>query len=413
MTCPACKDKPVDKPCGTCGKLPPVIQINNEECPVLFHTVELETSYSEDPPYIGRYKNVLCVYKADDSWVLYNSDGIYSVFGANINFDAIIGRPKYAGVEMTSSTDIPDVVATVAAEADLRQDADEALEDRIAQLELDLPNEVLNRQNADNALQDQITALQGNVNADVVTDIALGDATSTVALEVTNTNLSSSVTSTSTISLPVASTTQAGVVNAATFDAISQNTQDINAMKNGSVAVTGISASATQADITTAWQTATGLTTVINGARVYDVDNNKVWTYYTNDSTWHEASNTTQVIVNTFSNASEGLIKGSATGDGKVFAENDGTGSVNGWDTLSGSVANNTSKLAGIENGAQANVQANWAEADTTADSYIQNKPTNVSAFANDANYVKVVASTTDIGEGATLAADTLYVVYS
>ena len=33
-------------------------------------------------------------------------------------------------------------------------------------------------------------------------------------------------------------------------------------------------------------------------------------------------------------------------------------------------------KLAGIESGAEVNVQANWNESDTTSDSYILNKPT-------------------------------------
>ena len=49
--------------------------------------------------------------------------------------------------------------------------------------------------------------------------------------------------------------------------------------------------------------------------------------------------------------------------------------------TASGSVAGLMSsadytKLSGIEAGAEANVQANWNETDSTADSYIQNKPT-------------------------------------
>lgn len=43
------------------------------------------------------------------------------------------------------------------------------------------------------------------------------------------------------------------------------------------------------------------------------------------------------------------------------------------------------SKLDNIQAGAEANVQANWAETDTAADSYIQNKPANL---VQDANYV-------------------------
>ncbi len=42
-------------------------------------------------------------------------------------------------------------------------------------------------------------------------------------------------------------------------------------------------------------------------------------------------------------------------------------------------------KLSGIEAGAEANVQANWNEVDSSSDSYIQNKPQNL---VQDANYV-------------------------
>lgn len=44
-------------------------------------------------------------------------------------------------------------------------------------------------------------------------------------------------------------------------------------------------------------------------------------------------------------------------------------------------------KLAGIAAGAEVNVQSNWNEANSSSDAYIQNKPTNVSAFTNDSGY--------------------------
>jgi hypothetical protein len=137
-------------------------------------------------------------------------------------------------------------------------------------------------------------------------------------------------------------------MNSATYDAVTSNTTNINAILNGAVAITGISASPSQSDLTTAWQTETGLTTLINRASIYDVTNEKVWTYYTNDTTWHAASNTSQVTINTFTNSSEGTIKGS-TNTGQIFAENDGTGSVNGWDTLSSAVGTNTGNISSLQ----------------------------------------------------------------
>ena len=231
------------------------------------------------------------------------------------------------------------------------------------------------------------STVTNSLNRDVMTNLTLdtSPSTTTVNLNNTKTNLASpSSTTTTAITLPVASSTQAGVMNSSTFDAVTNNTNNINALLSGAVAVTGLPASPTQAQITSAWQSETGLSSLINRASVYDVTNNKVWTYYTNDTTWHAASNTSQVTVNTFTNSSEGVIKGS-TNTGQVFAENDGTGSVNGWDTLTGTVANHTSKLATIEQGAEVNVQSNWTQTNTTADDYIKNKPANL---VQDANYV-------------------------
>lgn len=194
------------------------------------------------------------------------------------------------------------------------------------------------------------SAVSGALDTNLVTGISLDSTPSTTTVQINGAkkNLYSGSTSTENVVLPVASTTQAGVMNSSTFDAVTANTNNINAIMNGAVAVTGLSASPSQSDLTTAWQTETGLTTLINRASVYDVTNDKVWTYYTNDTTWHAASNTSQVTINTFTNSSEGTIKGS-TNTGQVFAESDGTGSVNGWDTLSNSVSTNTGNISSLQ----------------------------------------------------------------
>lgn len=45
-------------------------------------------------------------------------------------------------------------------------------------------------------------------------------------------------------------------------------------------------------------------------------------------------------------------------------------------------------KLAGIANGAEVNVQSDWAVTNSSSDAFIKNKPTNVSAFTNDVGYL-------------------------
>ena len=214
----------------------------------------------------------------------------------------------------------------------------------------EIGTEATARENADSALSGDISDINTAINKTVITDLVVDPSASTsvLQLDATKTNIKTSTTTTDNIPLPVASSTQAGVMNSATYDAVTTNTNNINALMDGAVAISNISANPTQADLTSAWQTATGLTSLINRAVIYDVTNSKLWTYYTNTSYWYSAAaGGGSVTVNQFTNSSLGTIKGSTTG-GQVFAENDGTGSVNGWDTLTSTVADHTSAIANI-----------------------------------------------------------------
>ena len=104
-----------------------------------------------------------------------------------------------------------------------------------------------------------------------------------------------------------------------------------------------------------------------------------IWHYYPNEGDsgvigWKDDGLDT---VQQFTNATAGIIKGS-TNDGQVYAESNGTGSVNGWNDLKNRVsnveknkaddvlataekrgllsANDYTKIQGIENGAQVNI---------------------------------------------------------
>jgi len=68
-------------------------------------------------------------------------------------------------------------------------------------------------------------------------------------------------------------------------------------------------------------------------------------------------------------------------------------------------------KLNGIEAGAEVNVQADWNQSSSSADNFIKNKPTNVSAFTNDAGYItsEVDGSVTNELQALRLSNDTIY----
>lgn len=310
--------------------------------------------------------------------------------------------------------------ASIAAEATARDNADTLLRNAIdaeisnriaadTTLQNNITAETTARGSADVNLQNQITATDTAINKTVITDLVVDPTTSTtvVELDATKTNIKTSTTATDSIPLPVASATQAGVMNAATFNAIARNTQDIANIKGQVVAITGLPANPTQQELTTAWINTSGEPALINGAGIYDVTNAKRWTYYANDTTWHSLDASGSVQVNQWTNAAAGIVKGS-TNNGQIFAESDGTGSVNGWDTLSGQVATNTSKLATIEQGAQENVQSNWTESDPTSDAYIQNKPTVDTTLNSSSNNAISNAAVTTKLEDASFIGSTI-----
>lgn len=227
-------------------------------------------------------------------------------------------------------------------EAQARATADAGKVDKVA-------GKGLSTNDFTNADKDKLdSAIQpDNIDYTVMTDLSMSSTPSTtsVVMEGNKVNLKEGTPSDFELPLPVASATQAGVINTATYQSIQSNTAKINAIENGAVAITGISATPAQSDLTTAWQTATGLTTLINGASILDVDNDLRWTYYTNSSTWYSASTSGSITINPFTNTEAGTIKGSNV-DGQVHAETDGTGSVQGWDTVKADIADNASLIA-------------------------------------------------------------------
>lgn len=268
---------------------------------------------------------------------------------SQIQSDLATETTERESADTTLQENIDAIKSSVEVEQSAREKADSDLDVKITTVSTSVSTEATARQTADSDLQTQITAVKATADAaltpddidyTVVSDFALNSTTSTTTIQIDSdrVNLKTGTTSAKEIPLPVASSTQAGVMNTATFNAVSDNTSNIKAIMNGAVAVSGMASDITQDEITTAWKTATGLTDLINRASVYDTTNQRVWTYYTNTGGWYATSNTTQVEIDPFTNTKAGTILGTAS-DGQVYAENNGTGSVYGWDALKGRVA--------------------------------------------------------------------------
>lgn len=357
----------------TCDTAPKILSIDNPAEVVIFHKATIAASLGDDTvvvPENGLYRNVLLEYEANGHVYLYSSDGIPTLLNNGLtSFNDLTDRPLYGGVTMTGSTNIPDLTGSVSTlqdnlvnEINLRDgqyitltDAIDDEEDaRIAAdsgLAQDIDDEEAARIAADAGKVDKVAGkglssndyTAGDVNTvsnldrAFVTGGVVSSDTSTVTVTNSKYNPTTSNVTTEALAMPVASLNNAGIMNAAMYSQFDTISNNITAILNGAVSVSGLPASPSQSDLTTAWETATGITGVINGAKINDSDNQKVWTYYTNTATWYAATNTAQVTISQWTNSAQGTVLGS-TNDGQIYAENDGTGSVNGWDTLKGRV---------------------------------------------------------------------------
>lgn len=177
-----------------------------------------------------------------------------------------------------------------------------------------------------------IDAINNNLNVYVEKETEFNGNNSTLDVVHTKINLKTSATEETTDALPVASETQAGIMNSSTFSAVQRNSENVDTILNGAVALTGLPETPTQEELTEQWKTATGKTELINRADIYDVTNEKRWTYYENTNTWYSAStNGGTIEINQATNDSLGIVMGS-TDPGQIFIEPNGRMSVNNWD---------------------------------------------------------------------------------
>lgn len=124
--------------CESCGEKPKntakdftkaVIEINNPEALVLLRKVVIPASMGDEesvPPAIGKYRNVLLQYEANDHIYLYSSDGIPTAITANIPQEILDSIAELEATDVVLQQEIddlknsPDVVDIVPTYADLQ-----------------------------------------------------------------------------------------------------------------------------------------------------------------------------------------------------------------------------------------------------------------------------------------------------
>lgn len=137
-------------------------------------------------------------------------------------------------------------------------------------------------------------------------------------------------TSTDSEAIPVASSTQAGIVNVSTYNGWMGLMDRVSALENARNTYYGAFSSddPAQGEITSVFQTVAGRAPQA-GDYLTDIARNLTYGY--TGQAWVKVDSSSEIPL--FTQGSSGLIVG-ANEDGKIYAEADGTGSVVGWDAV-------------------------------------------------------------------------------
>lgn len=183
-------------------------------------------------------------------------------------------------------------------------------------------------------LKTLIDAVDGILAARVVgSDIEYSVSGDTGKIKLDTINMKTGAAGTTqeaTISL--ANSSAAGLMSYTDYNALQQALTDISALKGQTVRLLYTAKENPTAAEIQAFVTAQGYDqTKWPGVAVVVAGTYHIWHYYGATTGWKDDGKDT---VSAFTNSVAGVIKGTDGVAGKVFAENDGTGSVYGWDAL-------------------------------------------------------------------------------
>lgn len=173
-----------------------------------------------------------------------------------------------------------------------------------------------------------------DANVDVLQNISPITSGNTVELSLTSYNLATKMTSTRNIQLPLANTTQSGLMSFGSYNQLAQNTSAITKLTTSTAKrlIYTNSINPTASDINN-FVIGLGYTSPFTGVEVVVNGIFNVWHYYSGTGWVDEGRGGGGGVSNLFTNSIPGIILGS-TDVGKISANQDGTGSVNGWNDL-------------------------------------------------------------------------------
>lgn len=219
------------------------------------------------------------------------------------------------------------------------------------------------------------TTLQGNIdlkldtskaNTNILKDAVITTETDNVYIDLTSLNIATETqTGPTRRQIPLADVDNAGLMATADYATLYDLKDRVENLEGKTTRLLYTASTTPTATEINAFVIAEGYTSPFEGIAVVVDVTFHIWHFYENDNIgWRDDGLDT---VSTFTNDTAGIIQGS-TADGKVYAEMDGTGSVNGWGALSGQVTTNTSDISELTTSlGSTDENLNAAMADITA----------------------------------------------
>lgn len=115
---------------------PPVVEIHNNECPVLFHKVLVPAAMGDDidnPPKNGQYRNVLLQYEANGHVYMYSSDGVVTYISdggegeGTTDYNELTNKPRINDIELIGNKSFEDLDAWRMTNTDIQNIIDSAV----------------------------------------------------------------------------------------------------------------------------------------------------------------------------------------------------------------------------------------------------------------------------------------------
>jgi hypothetical protein len=257
-------------------------------------------------------------------------------------------------VDETIADEVSDAISDAISDHDTDSEAHEDIRDAIE-------TAVSNHDSSENAHQDLRNLIGGGIGDHNVSETAHADIRTAIGTAVDDHNTSGeahgdirneittaeaaakSYADAQIAAIPTASLETTGLMPAADVATLQSLSADVELLKGRTLRYpTRLDTDAPTPAQLSAVITAAG-SVVADGVTVVDFTYNKEYTYYLSDEAWHDRGDTT---VSKATNTTLGIVKGS-TVDGQVYAETDGTLSVNGWDALNQTVDGKVEKEEG------------------------------------------------------------------